>query len=362
MTSAARSGEADTSNDPLGNIAQWPQSLRTAMDMCLNSPVASALVSRPAYTSFYNEQYQALCGGPAISPSLRPLLEQALAGHPACIDSPMDEKLLSFAFTPVRDALETVCGVYITVVDATPQIELNRIKEDRDALHYALSHDLRSPLRTMAEMARLLLEAPPSNLPPEMDAFLKQVLRGAQKLDERAAGLLTFNEVSCRPLQRGRVQMSPLVGEILTALGDEDKSRRVDLVVNELPDVMGDLQRIRQLCSITLSNAFKFTRRTEPARIEIGARPEASHVAFFVADNGAGFDMKYSRKLFGLFQRMHSESEFEGVGINLALARRIVERHGGKIWAEGRIGQGAKFSFTLPAASSGVTDGCRRRF
>jgi len=223
-----------------------------------------------------------------------------------------------------------------------------------DAFRYTLSHDLLSPLRTLQEMARILEREHAQHLPPDASIFLSHFSQGTSKLADRVEALVSYVRVNAQPLNCHRVDIARLVGEVVTALrathGD-----KATIIVGRLPDAHGDADLLRQLFTQLLSNAFKFSRNAPDPRIEIGsAVSDAGQNVYFVVDNGAGFDMKYAGKLFGLFQRMHGEAQFEGTGAGLAIAQRIVERHGGEIRAEATKDQGAKIIFTLPSASSGA--------
>ena len=361
----------------LGDIEHWPQSLRTALSICLNSPAASGVAWGRDRTLLYNDRYQSLCG-PSHSdalghdfsdcwgniwPALQAPFERALGGKttlveniraPIAGDTAQRDAVLSFSFIPVRDENHGVGGVLITITDSAALAELKRANEDREAFNYVISHDLRSPLRSMEELTRLVLEDSSPLSPDDARLFLSRVAQAAGKLGERAEGLLSFSRVSYRPLSHHPVSVQTIVEEILAERqGNSEDARPVDVVVGELPETMGDAELIRQVFANTLSNAFKFTRHVDHPRIDIGGRRQGNQNAYVVADNGAGFDMKYAAKLFSLFHRLHSEAEFEGAGLSLALTRRIIERHGGTIWAEAKKGQGATFHFTLPAASAG---------
>lgn len=231
-----------------------------------------------------------------------------------------------------------------------PRLELERAEADLAAFSYVLSHDFRSPLRSMEAMARIMLDDHASTLSPDAQAFLKHVGNTAEKLSERANALLRFTKTSRQPLAHHNIDVAMIAREVTAELRKDVPTRHVEVRIGELPSVMGDPVLIRQVFMSLLSNAFKFTRSADPARIDIKGRPDGEQNAYTISDNGAGFDMKYAGKLFGLFQRMHGESEFEGIGIDLAVAKRIVERHGGGMWAEATKGQGATFQFTLPAA------------
>ncbi len=226
-----------------------------------------------------------------------------------------------------------------------------------DAFRYTLSHDLLSPLRTLQEMARILEREHSQQLPPDASIFLTHFSQGTNKLADRVEALIQFVRLDAQPLNCHTVDVSRLVSSVLVELravhGD-----KAQVIVGELPDVRADADLVRQLFTALLSNAFKFSRNAREPRIEIGcAMSGAGQPTYFVMDNGAGFDMKYAGKLFGLFQRMHGEAQFEGTGAGLAIARRIVERHGGTIRAEAMKDRGAKLVFTLPAASPGGAAG-----
>lgn len=216
-----------------------------------------------------------------------------------------------------------------------------------DTFDYAISHDFRSPLRSMEEMARLMLEDYAPHVPNDIRLFLSDVVKTSEKLNKRAEGLLRYSRLNRQPLQCGEVNIAALVKEVLLEGGEQ-----AEVSVRELPDAAGDPVMIRQVFVELLTNAMKFVRRGERPRIEIGAQSQISRNEYFVADQGVGFDMKYATKLFGLFQRLHKETEFEGIGVGLTLARCIVERHGGAMRAEASKGQGATFYFTLPAVNA----------
>jgi light-regulated signal transduction histidine kinase (bacteriophytochrome) len=225
------------------------------------------------------------------------------------------------------------------------------------SLRYVLSHDLLSPLRTMQEMARILEREHGQHLPPDASVFLNHFSQGTNKLADRVEALIRLLRLNEQPLVCRTVDVSRLASEALTELrachGDE-----ATVILGKLPEAHADADLVRQLFIVLLSNAFKFSRNTREPRIEIGCAASGSgQTGYFVVDNGAGFDMKYAGKLFGLFQRMHGDAQFEGTGAGLAIARSIVERHGGTIRVEAMKDQGAKFIFTLPSATSGACTG-----
>lgn len=290
------------------------RSLRTAAALCLASPTAACVLLPDGRLHVCNAPYRALFG--AQPPP-----------HTATLSS-----------VPIReDETNVLSGMLVLV----PDLQL-------DAFRYTLSHDLLSPLRTMQEMARILEREHGQHLPPDAMIFLTHLSQGTNKLADRVEALLQYVRLSSQTLNSRRVDVASVVSsaiaELRTTYGD-----KAHVIVGELPEAHADAELTRQLFAILLSNAFKFTRNVAEPRIEIGsAMSDDGQIGYFVVDNGAGFDMKYAGKLFGLFQRMHGEAQFEGTGAGLAIARRIVERHGGTIRAQATKDQGARFTFTLP--------------
>ena len=181
---------------------------------------------------------------------------------------------------------------------------------------------------------------------------LLTVIRDSAKLGgELIDALLNFSRVGRQPLARTPVDLNALVESVVTELGRDATGIAVETVIHPMPPVTGDPALLRQVLANVIANAFKFTGRRPHPRVEIGAQTERSEVVYYVKDNGVGFDMRYADKLFGVFQRLHRGDEFEGTGVGLALAQRIIQRHGGRIWAEGKVNEGATFFFTLPTVS-----------
>jgi light-regulated signal transduction histidine kinase (bacteriophytochrome) len=213
---------------------------------------------------------------------------------------------------------------------------------------FAVSHDLRAPLRRISGFAHLLQETASSPDGEHRD-FLKQIVDGAAQMEQYIEALLAFYRTARTELCLGDVDLESLLDETLILCRAELEDRHIEWRRSALPKVRGDKLLLREVFVNLLSNAIKYTRTRELASIEIGARqgPE-SEIVVFIRDNGVGFDMRYSEKLFGVFQRMHRTEEFEGTGIGLATAHRIVTRHGGSIWADAELGRGATFFFSLP--------------
>jgi len=339
METAARSGEGT-------------QSLRTAAGICLASPVAACVVLPDTRIHVFNEPLRALFGvQESLPPALASPFAGALAGTSALVETPVGSNTVTLSLVPVREGETNVASA---VLVSAAKWAAAASTQQLDAFRYTLSHDLLSPLRTLQEMARVLERDHAAALPPDASIFLGHVTQGATRLADRVEALMRIVQLNAQPLNCHRVDIARLVNEVLmqlrAAYGD-----KATVVVSELPAAQADADLVRQLFTQLLSNAFKFSRNAAAPRIEIGcSRSDAGQNSYFVVDNGAGFDMKYARKLFGLFQRMHGEAQFEGTGAGLAISRGIVERHGGTIRAEAIKDRGAKFIFTLPAASPGA--------
>jgi signal transduction histidine kinase len=229
--------------------------------------------------------------------------------------------------------------------------ELEAANQELEAFSYSVSHDLRAPLRAMDGFSRIVLEDYAASLPNEAQRYLSLLRQSAQDMGQLVDDLLAFSRLGRQPLSKRRVAVGPLIQESLRTLENEQKGRRIELKVQDLPDCIADPVLLRQVFINLLSNSLKFTRRRDPARIEIGTlRSERKgEVTYFVRDNGAGFDMQYADKLFGVFQRLHRAEDYEGTGVGLAIVQRIVQRHGGRVWAEAEVDNGATFFVTLEA-------------
>ncbi len=227
--------------------------------------------------------------------------------------------------------------------------ELQRANKELEAFTYSVSHDLRQPLNGMIGFTEFLVSEKPGPLNASQKEFLGNIHRGGQQLLRLTNDLLNFSRLGQQPLKRETVNVGTLVLEILHQLRDAESPRNVELRVSALPDARADSVLLRQVLVNLLSNAFKFTRHVPNPVIEVDGREQAGECAYSIRDNGAGFDMRNAQRLFAIFHRLHSDRHFEGNGVGLSIAQRIVERHGGRIWAEAAVGQGAKFTFTLPA-------------
>jgi signal transduction histidine kinase/FixJ family two-component response regulator len=236
------------------------------------------------------------------------------------------------------------------VQDRTRELEASNA--DLESFSYSVSHDLRAPLRAIDGFCQILVSEYAHAIPDEGRDFLAKVCAAAARMQHLIDDLLHLARFSRQPLAAQRVHMMNLTRRVASSL--EDQNRRVQLEIAELPDCEGDGSLIEQVLMNLLSNAFKFTATRDPARIEVGAfRQENEHV-YFVRDNGVGFDMQYADKLFGVFQRMHTQAQFPGTGIGLSIVHRIVRRHGGRTWAESRPQEGTTLYFSLPIATEAI--------
>jgi len=236
--------------------------------------------------------------------------------------------------------------------------ELTEANQELQAFTYSVSHDLRSPLRHISGFAGVVSQHPLVAQTPELQKPLSQITASTTRLGRLMDDLLAFARTARKPLAQQSIALGPLVAEVQRELQHEITGRQVEWEIAPLPEVPGDPATLHLVWQNLLGNALKYSRRRTPAIIQIGCQATGSEWIFSVRDNGAGFDMRYADRLFGIFQRLHHDDEFEGNGIGLANVRRIVQRHGGRIWAEGKVDHGATFHFTLPRRSSDRSSGC----
>jgi PAS domain S-box-containing protein len=254
------------------------------------------------------------------------------------------------------------------VVERTAELEA--ANKELEAFSYSISHDLRAPLRAVNGFAGIVLEDFGPQLPEEGRGYLERIRAGALRMGELIDDLLAFSRLSRQAVNRQNVNTVELVQNALDELKPQRDGRQIEIQIGNLPVCHGDAALLKQIWVNLISNAIKYTRGREPAIVEIGSMEDdggrASGVesqtappstldarpstVFFVRDNGAGFDMQYANKLFGVFQRLHRADEFEGTGVGLAIVQRIVHRHGGRVWAKAEVNRGATFYFTIGEA------------
>jgi light-regulated signal transduction histidine kinase (bacteriophytochrome) len=227
--------------------------------------------------------------------------------------------------------------------------QLEVANKELEAFSYSVSHDLRAPLRHIDGFAGLLVKSDGSAVSERGRGYLSQISASAKQMGALIDDLLVFSRMARSEMNFATVDLRRLLDDTIRALHLETLQRNIRWQIGPLPVVPGDQPMLRQVFVNLLTNAIKYTRPRDPAEIEIGCRDEsADEVVIYVRDNGVGFEMEYANKLFGVFQRLHRAEDFEGTGIGLANIRRIITRHGGRTWAEGKPDAGATFYFTLP--------------
>lgn len=258
----------------------------------------------------------------------------------------MDElgKLAS-AFNAMAEQIQsTQLQLENKVTERTTQLQT--ANKDLEAFSYSISHDLRAPLRAIIGFSSILEKDYLEQMEPEAKRLALRIKMNTIKMGHLIDDLLAFSKVAGNDIVKKEIHSMDMVNEIVNGLDTKDG---VEWKIDVLPDIKGDANAMRQVWINLLSNAIKYSRNKEQPRIEIGASTVESHTTFYVKDNGVGFDPHYAHKLFKVFQRLHSTTEFEGTGVGLAIVEKIITKHGGKVWAEATEQKGAKFFFTIPA-------------
>ena len=230
--------------------------------------------------------------------------------------------------------------------------DLEHKNRELESFSYAVSHDLRAPLRRIDSFSRAILESQGDRLDESGRRYLDRVREASQQMSQLIDDVLHLSRVTRADLREQEVDLSRLAGMILARLQESEPARKVEVKIRPGVIVTGDGQLLRIALENLFENAWKFSSKQADSRIEFGVTQASGEPTYFVRDNGAGFDMTYADRLFGPFQRLHTHGEFPGSGIGLATVQRIVHRHGGRVWAEGLVGQGATFQFTLGRARS----------
>jgi signal transduction histidine kinase len=226
--------------------------------------------------------------------------------------------------------------------------ELEAVNEELEAFSYSVSHDLRAPLRAIDGFSRMAIEDFGGQMPEQWCKQLEQMRASTREMTQLIDDLLIFSQTSRSPLAREKIETGKLARTAFDELLPQQEGRQVDFRIDDLPACAADPALLKQVFVNLLSNALKFTRGCGRALIQVGSGRNNGELVYFVKDNGAGFDMQHANKLFGVFQRLHRAEEFEGTGVGLAIVQRIIHRHGGRVWAEGKPNAGATFYFALP--------------
>lgn len=226
-------------------------------------------------------------------------------------------------------------------------LQLEHINKELEAFSYSVSHDLRAPLRAINGYTNILIESNGSRLDDEGHSLTQKLMDSIGRMDTLINDMLHFFKTDKKELSRSAIDMNEMVQQIAAQNKEQEKERQIEFVIDELPAANADPALIKQVWINLIGNAVKYTNQKEKAIVHIGAGTNDNKTVYFIKDNGAGFDMKYADKLFGVFQRLHASTEFEGTGVGLATVQRIVMRHGGRIWADAKPNEGAAFYFTL---------------
>ena len=230
--------------------------------------------------------------------------------------------------------------------------ELETANRDLETFSFSVSHDLRAPLRHASGFSHILKERYADKLPEEAVRLIETIIASCGNMDLLIDALLRLSTTGRQGMSKAPIRLKAMITDVLEGLIKERSGRPIEVRIGDLQDGVGDAPLVRQVFVNLLSNAFKFSGKTEAAMVEVGCERKDGETVYFVRDNGAGFDMKHAEKLFGVFQRLHSAKDFEGTGVGLSIVHKIIQRHGGRIWAESEVGKGAAFFFTLSPESN----------
>lgn len=242
--------------------------------------------------------------------------------------------------------LELNAGLEEKVKERTTELE--RVNAELESFSYTVTHDLKAPLRALTGLSKIVLQENEAKLDKDSAGLLREIMKIAGQMDKLIYQILQFSKLGTSSLERKAVEMPGLVNAVIDELKAGNSLTKAEFKIGELHDTQGDAVLLKQVWQNLCSNAVKYSSKKDKPVIEVGMLNTAGGKAYYVRDNGAGFDMQYADKLFQVFSRLHTNSEFEGSGVGLATVHRIIAKHGGNIWAEAKVGEGATFYFTLP--------------
>jgi len=254
---------------------------------------------------------------------------------------------LATAFNFMLDSVQELkSGLEEKVRERTKQLEMTN--KELESFSYSVSHDLRAPLRAIDGFSRILEEDYAKKLDEDGKRTLNTIIESTKQMGRLIDDLLAFSRLGRQEVKKQEIDMTALVSEVYDELKRQAPEREINFTLKKLPSAYADASLMRQVWTNYISNAIKFTRNNPNATIEVGGKSTDDSVTYSVKDNGAGFDMAYVGKLFGVFQRLHAQKDYEGTGVGLAIVKRVVERHGGTVSADAAVNKGATVSFTLP--------------
>ena len=265
----------------------------------------------------------------------------------------------SYSFSPIRNKDGAIIGSVVTARDITERkrvdvslaehsAKLEALNKELESFTYSVSHDLRAPLRAIDGYSRMILKHQGNQFDEQTIRLFDVIRNNAKMMGQLIDDLLALSRLGREALSLSRLNMEELANDVWEEMKSSNPERHVDLKIERLPLCRGDRSLIKQVLINLISNAIKFTRVREVPSIEVWGYEAEGESVYYVLDNGVGFDMKYHDKLFGVFQRLHTDAEYEGTGVGLTIVQRIILRHGGRVWAESEVDKGATFYFTLP--------------